>query len=71
MPRLPEIYGLKVNPLIQMGVILMRKMSGYYRESDNYRAWVDDEGTGSVRILNRVNFKIFIGIFKEILTEIR
>lgn len=54
-----------------MGVILMRKMSGYYRESDNYRAWVDDEGTGSVRILNRVNFKIFIGIFKEILTEIR
>jgi hypothetical protein len=54
-----------------MGIILMEKMSGYYRESDDYRAWVDEEGTGSIRILNRINFKIFVGIFKEILTEIR
>lgn len=43
----------------------------YYRKSDNCRIWVDGAGTGSVRILRRINFRVFIGVFKEMLAEIR
>ncbi|MFB3766544.1 MAG: hypothetical protein ACE14P_15035 [Methanotrichaceae archaeon] len=48
-----------------------RGLSVYYRESDNYRAWVDGRGTGNIRILKRVNFRSLIVLFKEMLAETR
>jgi len=49
----------------------MIEVSHYYRESDNYRAWVDDAGIGSVRVLKRVNFKALVHLFKEMLAEMK
>lgn len=47
------------------------ELTDYYRESENYRASVDGTGTGSVRVLKRVNFKALVHIFKEMLAETR
>ncbi len=52
-----------------MNVERMREQSGNYWKSDNYRAWVDGTGTCSIRILKRVNFKVLVRLFKEILAE--
>jgi hypothetical protein len=49
----------------------MIEVDNYYRESDCYRAWVDNSGTGSVRVLKRVNFKELVRLFKEMLTEMK
>jgi len=49
----------------------MIELSNYYKESDNYRAWVDDAGIGSVRVLKRVNFKVLVQLFKEMLAEMK
>lgn len=54
-----------------MDIEHMRKLSVYYRESDNYRAWVDGTGTGNIRVLKRMNFNLLIGLFKELLVETR
>lgn len=43
----------------------------YYRESGYYRAWVDASGDGSVRILKRVNFRVLVHLFKEMLAELK
>jgi len=49
----------------------MIEVDNYYRKSDNYRAWVDNTGIGSVRVLKRVNFKELVQLFKEMLSEMK
>ncbi|HWQ67515.1 MAG TPA: hypothetical protein VN372_11695 [Methanospirillum sp.] len=34
--------------------------------SDQYRAWVDDENTGHIRVLRRLNFVTLITIIRKI-----
>ncbi|HWQ18836.1 MAG TPA: hypothetical protein VN455_03600 [Methanotrichaceae archaeon] len=54
-----------------MDVEGMAELPDYYRESEYYRALVDGTGTGSIRLLKRVNFKILVRLFKEMLAETR
>jgi hypothetical protein len=42
----------------------------FYRETANYRLWVDEAGVGRVRILRRINFKTLASLFEELHAEI-
>jgi hypothetical protein len=49
----------------------MIEINNYYRKSESYRAWVDNAGVGSVRVLKRVNFRELVRLFKEMLCEMK
>ncbi len=49
----------------------MNREDAFYRKSDNYRIWVDDDGAGHIRILKRINFKALVSLFEELHAEIK
>ena len=66
MPSYPQI-----NIRGRITVIVMIEAGSYFQRSDQYRAWIDGSGTGSIRILKRVNSKMLMRIMREILLEIK
>lgn len=49
----------------------MIEAGNYFQRSEQYRAWVDGSGTGSIRILKRVNAKTLMRILREMLLEMK
>lgn len=43
----------------------------YFQRSEQYRAWIDGSGTGSIRILKRINAKTLMRILQEMLLEMK
>lgn len=42
----------------------------YYRESENFRAWIEASGDGGIRVLRRMKFKDLIIVFRDILPKL-
>ncbi len=49
----------------------MNEKGSFYRKSDNYRVWVDDDGVGRIRVIKRINFKTLVSLFEELHAEIK
>ncbi|HEY9245230.1 MAG TPA: hypothetical protein VIO11_00135 [Candidatus Methanoperedens sp.] len=49
----------------------MNEKDVFVRKTPNYRIWVDEVGTGRIRVLKRINFKILMILFEEIHGEIK
>jgi len=61
----PAIY------LAYLPVTRMIEAGNYFQRSEQYRAWIDGSGTGSIRILKRVNAKTLMRILQEMLLEMK
>lgn len=42
-----------------------------FRKTRNYRVLIDPEGTGHIRIIQRVNFRTILLVFKEVYLELK
>ena len=49
----------------------MNEKGVFIRKTTSYRIWVDESGTGRIRILKRINFKTLVALFEEIHGEIK
>jgi len=36
-----------------------------FRKTDSYRIWIDENGTGHIRIVKRINFRTLISLCRE------
>jgi hypothetical protein len=49
----------------------MAEQAVFFRKADTYRVMIDGEGTGHIRIIKRMNFRMILTLFKELYLEIR
>ncbi|ACL16493.1 conserved hypothetical protein [Methanosphaerula palustris E1-9c] len=48
----------------------MNETGREFRNTKGYRIWIDETGTGHIRIVKRVNFSTFISICRETYLEL-
>lgn len=49
----------------------MAENAVFFRKADTYRVMIDNDGTGHIRIIKRMNFRMILALFKELYLEIR
>jgi hypothetical protein len=49
----------------------MAENAVFFRKADTYRVMIDNDGTGHIRIIKRMNFRMILTLFKELYLEIR
>lgn len=47
----------------------MAENAVFFRKADTYRVMIDNDGTGHIRIIKRMNFRMILTLFKELYLE--
>jgi len=49
---------------------MMSEQAVFFRKAETYRVMIDTDGTGHIRIIKRMNFRMVLALFKELYLEI-